>query len=170
MNSPLASSAAPARASFGLLRKLGPGLVSGASDDDPSGIATYTQAGAQLGYAAFWIMPVCYPMMVVTQEISARMGRATNGGVIATLAREYPAWVVHPIVTLVLFANVLNLGADLGAMADVLKMLIGGPRLLYVILFGAFCLAALLLLSLEKYLQVVKWATLSLLAYFVTAF
>jgi Mn2+/Fe2+ NRAMP family transporter len=155
---------------FAFLRHLGPGLVSGASDDDPSGIATYTQTGAQLGYAACWIMPLCYPMMIVSQEISARIGRATGGGIISVIARRYSGWIVQPIVALVVFANVVNLGADLGAMAAVLNLLIGGPRMLYVILFGALCAALLILLDLDRYASIVKWAALSLFSYFLTAF
>jgi len=152
------------------VRHFGPGLVSGASDDDPSGIATYTQAGAQLGFAACWIMPLCYPMMVVTQEISARIGRATGGGIIAALARHYPPWVAYLVSWLVVFANVVNLGADLGAMADVVHGLAGGPRLLYVALFGVFCAGLLIWLSYHSYVRAVKWAALSLFVYFLTAF
>lgn len=154
---------------FGFLRHLGPGLVSGASDDDPSGIATYTQTGAQLGYAACWIMPLCYPMMIVSQEISARIGRATGGGIISVIAHRYSAWIVQPIVALVVFANVVNLGADLGAMAAVLDLLIGGPRMLYVVLFGTLCAALLIMLDLDRYASIVKWAALSLFSYFLTA-
>ena len=145
-------------------------MVSGASDDDPSGIATYTQAGAQLGFAACWIMPLCYPMMVVTQEISARIGRATGGGIIAALARHYPPWVAYLVSWLVVFANVVNLGADLGAMADVVHGLAGGPRLLYVALFGVFCAGLLIWLSYHSYVRAMKWAALSLFVYFLAAF
>lgn len=155
---------------FSFARHLGPGLASGASDNDPSGIATYTQLGAQLGYAAYWIMPLCYPMMVVSQEISARIGLATGGSVISVIARRYPRWIVQPIVALVVFANVANLGADLGAMAAVLHFLVGGPKLLYVLLFGAVCAGLLILLDVDRYMKTVKWAALSLLAYFFTAF
>jgi len=153
-----------------VLRYLGPGLVSGVSDDDPSGIATYSQAGAELGYAACWIMLLCYPMMVASQEISARIGRATGSGVIGAIRSHYPRWVLVGIVGLVAFANVVNLGADLGAMADVLGLLIGGPRKLYVVAFGGSCAALLLVLRYRRYVQFVQWAALSLLAYFFTAF
>jgi NRAMP (natural resistance-associated macrophage protein)-like metal ion transporter len=153
-----------------ILRYLGPGLVSGISDDDPSGIATYSQAGALLGFAACWIMLFCYPLMVVSQEISARIGRATGLSVVGAIGRHYPRWVLAGIVGLVAFANVVNLGADLGAMADVLGLLIGGPRHLYVVLFGLACAALLLLLRYQRYVRFVAWASLSLLAYFLTAF
>lgn len=161
--------ARPPRRRLALLHQLGPGLVSGAADDDPSGIVTYSQAGAQLGYAAGLILLPCSPMMVVTQEISARIGRATGGGVVAALRARYPASVVHGAVALVVFANTVNLGADLGAMADVLRLLFGGPQLAYVALCGAACAGLLLLLRLELYMRVVKWAALSLLVYVVAA-
>jgi len=152
-----------------LLRQLGPGLVSGAANDDPSGIATYSQAGAQLGYAACWVLLLCYPMMAATQEISARIGRATGGGVVTALRASYPGWAVHLIVALVVFANTVNLGADLGAMADVLHTLAGGPRLAYVALSGLLCAGLLLRLRLRLYMRVVKWAALSLTVYVLAA-
>ena len=154
---------------FSFARHLGPGLVSGASDNDPSGIVTYTQIGAQLGYGACWIMPLCYPMMIASQEISARIGRATGGSVISVIARRYSGWIVQPIVALVVLANVINLGADLGAMAAVLHLLIGGPKWLYVQLFGVLCAGLLILLDFDRYTQTVKWAALFLFAYFFTA-
>lgn len=152
-----------------LLRQLGPGLISGAADDDPSGIVTYSQAGAQLGLAACWVVLLCYPLMVVTQEISARVGRATGGGVVAALRAHCPGWAVLGVVALVVFANTVNLGADLGAMADVLSMLLGGPRLAYVALSGAACAGLLLRLRLGLYVRFVKWAALSLTAYVLAA-
>ncbi|MFL5282606.1 MAG: divalent metal cation transporter [Rhodopila sp.] len=120
-----------------LLRQFGPDLVTGAADDDPSGIATCSQAGAQLGCAGCWILLLCYPMMVAAQEISARIGRTTGGGIVATLCTLFPRWVVYLVAALIAFANTVNLGADLGAMAEVLRLLIRGPRLAYVALFGA---------------------------------
>ncbi len=164
------SSGDEVRGRISILRSLGPGLASGASDDDPSGIAAYAQAGAMLGYGACWIMLLCYPMMVVTQEISARIGRATGRGLVGMIARHYPRWLLDAIVGLVVFANIVNLGADLGAMAGVLHMMIGGPQHLYVLFFGIVSVALLVLLSYERYVGFVKWMTLSLFAYFVTAF
>ena len=155
---------------LGFLRHLGPGLLSGVSDDDPSGIATYSQAGAMLGYAACWIMLLCYPLMAITQEISARIGRATGTGLVGVIRRHYPLWVLRPIVGFVVFANVVNLGADLGAMADVLRLLIGGSPHLYVVLFGALCAGLLTFVRFERYVWFMKWASLSLFAYFLTAF
>lgn len=159
----------PARR-WAVLRYLGPGLVSGVSDDDPSGIATYSQAGAVLGLAACWIMPFCYPLMVASQEISARVGRATGLSIVGAIGRHFPRSVLAGIVVLVAFANIVNLGADLGAMGDVLGLLIGGPHRLYAVLFGATCAALLFLLRYERYVRFAVWASLALLAYFLTAF
>src|SRR5215472_9194483 len=122
-----------------LLGILGPGLITGASDDDPSGIATYAQAGAQFGYAISWTMLFTYPLMTAVQEISARIGRTTGRGIAGNMRRHYPPWLLQSLVILLCAANTINLGADLGAMGDALSLLIGGPRLLYVIGFGAFC-------------------------------
>jgi Natural resistance-associated macrophage protein len=111
----------------GLLGRLGPGLITGASDDDPSGIATYSQTGAQFGYAMCWVMLFCFPLMVAIQEISARIGRVTGQGITGNIRAHYSRWLLYPIVALLLIANTINLGADLGAMAAALKLLIGGP-------------------------------------------
>ena len=122
-----------------LLHVLGPGLITGASDDDPSGIATYSQAGAQFGYGLTWVMLFTWPLMAAIQEISARIGRVTGEGIAANIREHYPLWLLRGIVGLLLIANFVNLGADLGAMADAVRMLIGGPTGVYVILFAALC-------------------------------
>ena len=114
---------------------MGPGLITGASDDDPSGIATYSQVGAQFGYGLGWTLVVSYPLMAAIQEISARIGRVTGRGIAGNLREYYPAWLLHGIVGLLLVANIINIGADLGAMGAALKLLIGGPALLYVVGF-----------------------------------
>ena len=100
----------------GLLAFLGPGLITGASDDDPSGIATYSQVGAQFGYDMAWVMLFTWPLMAAIQEISARIGRVTGEGIAGNIRAHYPHWILQPIVGLLLIANVINLGADLGAM------------------------------------------------------
>ncbi len=148
---------------------LGPGLMSGASDDDPSGIATYSQAGAGFGYGLLWVMVLCYPMMAATQEISARIGRVTGTGLAGNLRRHYPGWLLQSIVVLVFGANCINLGADLGAMGDVVSLVVGGPRFLYMLLFGMACVIVPALLSYDQYARVVKWSAVFLLAYFATA-
>ena len=112
-----------------LLQVMGPGLITGASDDDPSGIATYSQVGAQFGYSLAWTLLFSYPLMAAIQEISARIGRVTGYGIAGNLRRHYPTWLSGSIVGLLLIANVINLGADLGAMGAALKLLIAGPAL-----------------------------------------
>src|SRR5207245_6579213 len=99
-----------------VLQLLGPGLITGASDDDPSGIATYSQAGAQFGYSMTWLMLFTWPLMAAIQEISARIGRVTGKGIAGNIREHYPAWLLRAIVALLLAANIINLGADLGAM------------------------------------------------------
>jgi NRAMP (natural resistance-associated macrophage protein)-like metal ion transporter len=148
-----------------LLARLGPGLITGASDDDPSGIATYSQAGAQFGTAMCWVMLFCYPLMCAIQEISARIGRVTGKGIAGNIRAHYPRWLLYAIVALLLGANIINLGADLGAMAAALKLLIGGPEALYVAAFALFCVLFEVLSSYHRYVAVLKWSCLSLFAY-----
>jgi NRAMP (natural resistance-associated macrophage protein)-like metal ion transporter len=152
-----------------LLGILGPGLITGASDDDPSGIATYSQAGAQIGFGVLWLMPFTYPLMAVTQEISARIGRTTGRGLAGNIRRQFPSWVGLSCIALLLIANIINLGADLGSMGDVAHMLIGGPRWLVVVAFGLTCIGLQVLLQYTRYVAVLKWLTLALFAYFGTA-
>jgi NRAMP (natural resistance-associated macrophage protein)-like metal ion transporter len=151
-----------------LLSVLGPGLITGASDDDPSGIATYSQAGSQLGYGITWTMLFSYPLMAVIQEISARIGRTTGRGIAGNIRQHYPNWLLQSIVGLLLVANILNIGADLGAMGDATALLIGGSRLLYVIFFGALCGLLQIFMKYSRYVGALKWLTLALFAYFGT--
>jgi NRAMP (natural resistance-associated macrophage protein)-like metal ion transporter len=154
-----------ARGATRFLRKLGPGLITGASDDDPSGIGTYSQAGAQLGFGIGWTMLLTYPLMAAIQEISARLGRVTGHGIAGNICRHYPGWLLHSVVALLFVANSINIGADLGAMADATKLMIGGPASLYVIAFCAFCALAEIFLNYRRYVAFLKWLTLVLLAY-----
>jgi NRAMP (natural resistance-associated macrophage protein)-like metal ion transporter len=149
----------------GFLKTLGPGLVTGASDDDPSGIGTYSQAGAQLGYGIGWTMLFTFPLMAAIQEISARVGRVTGRGIAANVCQHYPAWMVNLIVALLFIANTINIGADLAAMGDALKLLVGGPAFLYVLVFGVASVAAQIFLDYKRYSAVLKWLTLSLFSY-----
>jgi NRAMP (natural resistance-associated macrophage protein)-like metal ion transporter len=153
-----------------LLQILGPGLITGASDDDPSGIATYSQAGAQYGFDLGWTLLFSWPLMCAIQEISARIGRVTGRGIAGNLARHYPKPVVWSLVTLLVAANTLNLGADLGAMAAALKLLIGGSALLYVAAFAVITATLQVFMRYSRYVQVLKWLTLSLFAYVGVAF
>src|SRR6266516_75897 len=150
------------------VRLLGPGLITGASDDDPSGIATYSQAGAQFGFAISWTMLFSYPLMVAIQQISARIGRITGKGIAGNLRQHYPNWLLQVIVALLFTANTINIGADLGAMADALGLLVGGPVLIYVIAFGSFCAILQVFMAYRRYVAVLKWLTLALFAYFGT--
>ncbi|HLH95682.1 MAG TPA: divalent metal cation transporter [Xanthobacteraceae bacterium] len=152
-----------------LLGLLGPGLITGASDDDPSGIGTYSQAGAQFGFAISWTMLFSYPLMVVIQEISGRIGRTTGRGIAGNLRKFYPNWVLQIIVLLLFVANTINIAADLGAMGDATGLVIGGSPLLYVIFYGLFCSGTQILMQYTKYVSVLKWLTVSLFAYFMTA-
>jgi NRAMP (natural resistance-associated macrophage protein)-like metal ion transporter len=158
----------PAAGKRGLLGVLGPGLITGASDDDPSGIATYSQAGAQLGYTITWTMLFSYPLMTVIQEISARIGRTTGQGIAGNIRQHYSNGLLQAIVVLLFVANILNIGADLGAMGDALTLLIGGPRLPYVVAFGTLCGLLQIFMQYSRYVAVLKWLTLALFAYFGT--
>jgi NRAMP (natural resistance-associated macrophage protein)-like metal ion transporter len=153
-----------------LFRVLGPGLVTGAADDDPSGIATYSQVGAQFGYGMAWTLVFSYPLMAAIQEISARIGRVTGFGIAGNLRRHYSAWLSGSIVLLLLSANLINLGADLGAMGAALKLLIGGPALLYVVLFGALSAALQIFVRYARYISILKWGCLALFSYVICAF
>jgi NRAMP (natural resistance-associated macrophage protein)-like metal ion transporter len=150
--------------------ELGPGIVTGASDDDPSGIATYSQVGAQFGFTMLWTMLFSYPLMAGIQEISAWIGRVTGMGIAANIRRYYSAWVLYPVVVLMLIANVANLGADIGAMGSALKLLVGGSALIYAIGFGIVSVMAEVLIPYHRYARILKWSTLVLLVYIATAF
>jgi NRAMP (natural resistance-associated macrophage protein)-like metal ion transporter len=147
------------------LKSLGPGLITGASDDDPSGIGTYSQAGAQLGYGIGWTMLLSFPLMAAIQEISARVGRVTGHGISGNVCRHYSLWLLNVVVTLLFVANTINIAADLGAMADATKLLVGGHSILYVVFFGVISVAAQIFLDYKRYVAVLKWLTLSLFAY-----
>jgi NRAMP (natural resistance-associated macrophage protein)-like metal ion transporter len=148
-----------------LLAVMGPGLITGASDDDPSGIATYSQAGAGFGYNMGWTLLITWPLMCAIQEISARVGRVTGRGIAGNLKQHYPLPILYVLVALLLVANVINLGADLGAMAAALKLVIGGPQMAYVIAFGVLSGLLQIFARYSRYVSVLKWLTLSLFAY-----
>ncbi|MBR0945450.1 NRAMP family divalent metal transporter, partial [Bradyrhizobium liaoningense] len=149
------------------LSTLGPGLITGASDDDPSGIGTYSQAGAQLGFGIGWTMLLSYPLMAAIQEISGRIGRVTGHGIAGNVCRNFGAAWVWSLVGLLFVANTINIAADLGAMADALKLLIGGPGIAYVVLFGTLSVLAQIFFNYDRYVSVLKWLTLSLFAYVI---
>ena len=151
------------RTSF--LRILGPGLVTGAADDDPSGIATYSQVGAQFGYALGWTMLFSYPLMTAIQGISAGIGAVTGQGIAQNLRRHYPPWMLRLAVSLLFVANFINIGADLAAMGAALRLLIDGSPLIYAAAFGVLCVALEVFVSYRRYVTVLKWLTVSLFAY-----
>lgn len=146
-------------------KKLGPGLITGAADDDPSGIATYSQAGAQYGFDLGWTILLTFPLMVGIQLASARIGRITGKGLTENFARFCPRWLVHGLVGLLVVANVINLGADLSAMGDAAGMLLGGGKAFFAVGLGLVSLLLQVFLPYERYVKVLKWLTLSLLAY-----
>jgi NRAMP (natural resistance-associated macrophage protein)-like metal ion transporter len=153
-----------------LFTSLGPGLITGAADDDPSGIATYSQVGAQFGFAMLWTMLFSFPLMAAIQEICARLGRITGLGVAANLAKCYPSTVVRILVLLLCVANIFNLGADVAAMAATTQLLLGGKLLLYAIFFGAVSLLLQVYVPYRIYVRYLKWLTWALFAYVLTAF
>ena len=152
------------RTAKAFFRMLGPGLVTGAADDDPSGIATYSQAGAQFGYALSWTMFLTTPFMIAIQMVSARVGAVTGRGLAANLNKALPASALFGIVGLLLIANTLNLAADIAAMGDALRLVIGGPGLVYVVAFGLASLAADILIPYRLYARYLKALTLALFA------
>ena len=144
---------------------LGPGLITGASDDDPSGIATYSQAGAQFGYSLGWTLLLTYPLMCAIQMISAQIGRVTGRGLAGNMRRHYPAPLLYVLIGLLIVANTINIGADLGAMAAALRLLVSGPTLLYVAAFAAVTVLLEVFMRYAHYASVLRWLTLSLFAY-----
>jgi NRAMP (natural resistance-associated macrophage protein)-like metal ion transporter len=147
------------------IRQLGPGLITGAADDDPSGIATYSQAGAQFGFLTLWTIVFTYPLMVGIQLVSARIGRVTGHGLASNIGRHFPRPVVYAIVSLLLVANTINIAADIAAMGESLQLIVGGPPHVYAIVFGLICLLLQVFLTYQRYVRYLKWLTLFLLSY-----
>src|SRR5437870_2062454 len=153
-----------------LWRSLGPGLITGAADDDPSGIATYSQAGARFGYGTLWTVLFTFPLMVGIQIVSARIGRVTGHGLAANIRAHYPAALLHTIVGLLLVANTINIAADIGAMGAALKLLVGGPAHAYAVVFGVASLLLQIFVPFPRYAPILKVLTLALFAYVATVF
>ena len=150
------------------LGKLGPGLITGAADDDPSGIATYSQAGAQFGFGMLWTVCLTFPLMLGIQVISAKIGRVSGHGLATNIRRHYPKSLLYAIVGLLLLANVINIAADVAAMGDALTLIIGGPTHLYAVGFGLLSLLLQVFIPYQQYVRILKWLTLGLLAYVAT--
>ncbi|HLO19502.1 MAG TPA: divalent metal cation transporter [Sphingomicrobium sp.] len=153
------------KASIQSLEDLGPGLVTGAADDDPSGIATYSQAGAQFGYGLMWTMVLCYPLMSAVQLVSAHIGRVTGRGLANNLVGTFPKRFVGFLIGILLIANIINIGADLSAMADAAELVTGGNEHAFVIAFAIISTALQLFVPYRRYANILKWLTLSLFAY-----
>lgn len=153
------------RAIQGLAQRLGPGLITGAADDDPSGIATYSQAGAQFRFGLVWTLWLTTPLMIGIQMLSARIGWVTGEGLAANIAKTCPRWLTWLLIGSLVTANTLNIAADIGAMAEGVRLLAGGTHAGYVAVFGALCILGQIVFSYERTVRVLKWLTLALFAY-----
>ena len=148
-----------------LLHRLGPGLIAGVANDDPVAIGSYSQIGARFGFGLCWLLVLVYPIMVVVQQISGRVGRTTGRGLAGNLAAFYPGWLLYLIVLLLVTANVIALAADLSIMAEVIRSLVGGRHLFYVVALGLLCVGLQIFMHYARYVAILKWITLSVLAY-----
>lgn len=146
-------------------RRIGPGLITGAADDDPSGIATYSQAGAQFRFALVWTLFLTTPLMIGIQMLSARIGWVTGQGLAANIDKLCPRWLTLVLVALLVVANTINIAADVGAMGEAVHILAGGPQPLYVLGFGLLCISGQVFFSYERTVRVLKWLTLALFSY-----
>jgi NRAMP (natural resistance-associated macrophage protein)-like metal ion transporter len=144
---------------------LGPGLITGAADDDPSGIATYSQTGAKFGLETLWTLWLTYPLMVAMQYVSALIGRVTGAGLAQNIRKRYPKPVLYAIITALFVANTINLGADIGAMGAAVRLLIGGPSLVWSVAIAIIALLLIVMLTFQAYARMLKYLTLSLFAY-----
>ena len=152
------------------MNRLGAGLITGAADDDPSGIATYSQAGAQFGFSMLWSMVITLPLMVAIQMVSARIGHVTGHGLAANIKARFPRSVLFAVVGMLLVANTLNIAADIAAMAEALRLVLGGSAHVYAVTFGLFCLVMQVFISYESYVRWLKWLTLALFSYVAVVF
>ena len=149
----------------GLIKRLGPGVITGAADDDPSGIATYSQAGAHAGFGLLWTVVLTWPLMVAVQSVSARIGRVTGHGLAANMCRAFPRPVVLGLVLLLFVANTINIGADLAAMGAAVAMLVGGGQIVFTFLFAIASVLAIVFIPYSRYVGFLKYLTFSLFAY-----
>src|ERR1700749_1580931 len=152
------------------LTLLGPGLTTGAADDDPSGIATYSQTGAQFGYGQLWTALYMLPFMAAVQEACARIGLVTGKGIAAVVKEYYSKRVLYAVVGLVVVANTINIGADIGAMASAAELLVPAPFVVLTLIFTVIILVLEIFTNYKVYSKILKWLALALLAYPITAF
>ncbi|HEX7495129.1 MAG TPA: divalent metal cation transporter, partial [Candidatus Limnocylindrales bacterium] len=148
---------------------MGPGVITGASDDDPSGIGTYAQAGASYGYATLWTIVLMLPLVTTVQYISAKVGLVSGRGLAGVLRENYPRWVLYPAISALVVANTLNAGADIGAIAAALNLLLPVPAWVFVVPIGVAIVAVQVLGSYHLIARVFKWLALALVAYLATA-
>ncbi len=148
-----------------VLKRLGPGIITGAADDDPSGIATYSQAGAKAGFGLLWTVILTWPLMVAVQSVSARIGRVTGRGLAGNMMRVFPRRVVYALMLLLFVANTVNLGVDLAAMGEAARLVVGGSARVFTILFAVVSLLAVIYVPYKRYVGFLKWLTFSLFAY-----
>jgi len=148
-----------------IIRQLGPGLITGAADDDPSGIATYSQAGAQFGFGLLWTLVLTYPLMSAVQLVSARIGRVTDAGLARNMVKILPRWIVTGLVGLLFIANTINIGADLAAMGAAAELVTGGGEHIFTIVFALVSLLLQVFVPYHRYAGILKWLTLVLIAY-----
>src|SRR5690348_18271941 len=153
-----------------LFRLLGPGLVTGAADDDPSGIATYSQAGAHFGFGLLWTGFLTIPFMIAIQLVSALIGRVTGKGLAANVMDVAPRWLVLALVALLVAANTFNIAADIAAMAEALSLVIGGLNHEHALIFASASTLLQVFVPYRRYAPILKFMTLALFAYVVTAF
>ncbi len=151
-------------------RKLGPGLITGASDDDPSGIATYSIAGASLGYGLLWVALITTPMMIVVQEMCARIGRVSGRGLTDAMRHVLPSWLVLAMVVSVVIANTLNIAADIAGMSSAAELVTHLPAVIWAVAFGILLIVVEVYLSYPTFANIAKWLCLTLFAYIATAF
>src|SRR5579863_8990699 len=149
---------------------LGPGLITGAADDDPSGISTYSVAGAAYGYATLWVALITFPLMTAVQLMCARLGMVTGRGLAAAVRQHYPRWVLWGSCSILVVANVINIGADLGGMAEATQLVTGIRPLIWMPFFALLILVLLIWTSYKVIAQIFKWMTLVLFAYVLTSF
>jgi len=153
-----------------LLRLLGPGLITGASDDDPSGIATYSQAGAQFGFSVLWTMVLTYPLMAAVQRISGEIGRVTGHGLAGNLRLHFPRWLTALCLSAMVLANMVNIGADISAMGAGAELLGAGSHIIYAVGFATLSLVLQIYIPYTRYVKGLKWLTLVLFSYVLAAF
>lgn len=159
-----------ARDDSNFLKDLGPGLITGVSDDDPSGIVTYSQSGALFGLNTLWLLLFVYPFICTMQLISAEIGRVSGKGLAKNLKLFFPKYILYPLILMLVVANTINIGADISAMAEVSKMLVGGPSLLYAVLIAGISILCEIYIPYHRYVKYLKWLTLALLSYVVSMF